>query len=342
MAFNLQLTESNHETKTINPLKVDIENAIKILKQNENNFFILDSDTPINSFIFIQGYYIENNIFHVEVQYEEDNALFMYGNDNLSEEALLQLLLNFVSNITPNLDDWDYLGDWGNYNYYSEYRLRKLLKNKSLLALKSKNVPQDKICLETSDIQVLLHYVEKNNINTIFYCYKCANEDLYKINNIDGDLSKLANDEIKSYRDIINATDFDKPALLELFCNHSGMIVSIQIVAPWIKELTTANNYVIQLEKKYENELDLIKINRSKNRDATLEQLKNILLNNADFSLCTNQKLRYEFIRKFLINKENEIYRQSFLGDTGYIDSQAIQNFVDMVFAIYKQTKNKK
>ena len=344
MAFNLHIID----TVIVNPTKKDFVNAIEILKKDTDNFIILENDIPIQSINFIQAIYIGENVFHTEVQYNEDNALPMYYNDNISEEKLLQLLLDFISNIAPDIIDWIYLCDMATYKYYSEYELRKILKDKGLIALKVTDTPQDKICLETSDIQVLLNYIKKNNINTIFYCYRQADERSYELPEyIDEDLRQLADAEIQSQIDFISGIDFNQTASLELFCINYNTIISMNVTAPWIKTLPTAKEFICQLREKYENDLNEIKTLRSINMEGVLEELKkelrDILIDDTNFQLCSNKNLRLNYIRNFLNKKENSKFNQVFLSakSGGFMNyTQTLQNFADMAYALYKRGKN--
>lgn len=347
MSFVLTINDENHnENSSVikNPISTDFESAIHILKQNPENFIILESNPPIDTFTFIQVSDFENSAFHAEVQYEENNALYMYYCDTLSESELLEMLLNFISNIAPNINNWEYLDDFGDYKFYKEYELRKFLKSNGLIALKSKNVPENKIRLDTADIQIFLKHIKENNIKTIFYCYSCANKDVFDVSNIrngrDNDLLEIAKNEINEYVNKIEKIDFGQSAILELFCIDNGVTISMQITAPWLEILMPASKFFARLKEKYERDLTKIKLNRSNEKDAILEELRTVLLNNSEFALCTNQNLRRDFIRRFLMMKGNEQYRQAFLGNDGYINLYEAQSFVDMTYAVYKQKKH--
>lgn len=347
MAFTLTINNEDIKLNTTvinNPTSIDIGKAINILKQNPDNFIILESNPPIDTFTFIQVSSFENNEFRTEIEYKEDNTSYMYYHYIQSENELLELLLNFISNIAPNINDWDYFDDFEEYKFYKEYELRKFLKNNGLIIFRSKNIPENTVKLDTSDIQIFLKYIKERNIKAVFYCYDCADRRPFDISNINGrdnDLLKIAEDEINSYMKKIAEIDFDQPAILELFCIDNGVIISMQVIAPWLTEIMPASKFFDFLKEKFEKDLTRVKSNRINKRDAILEELRTILLNNSDFALCTNQNLRRDFIRRFLRLNENEKYRQAFLDEAGYIDLNATQRFVDIVYAVYKQMKNK-
>lgn len=345
MSFTLTFSADNIKSDSIikNPSVNDIENAIQNLMSNPKNFLILDSDVPIDTIMFIQATGFDGKTFYTEVQCSECDGLYMYCNEILDEKGLLGILLDFISNLSPNIEDWTCAHDVSNYKFYKEYSLRKLLKEKGLTVLKCKNVPSNSIQLETSDIQVLLNYMANNQIGNIFYCYHFINKDAYNFSNVniskDNDLLKIAQKDICEYNNKIESLDFSQPAVLELFCLHNGIAINIQIIDSWLNDVISAREYLSQLEQKYAHELADIKSYRNMERENVLEELRAILLEKSDFELCTNQNLRREFMRKFLSQKENEKYRQAFIKDDGYLNSNEVANFADLVYSVLKKLK---
>lgn len=345
MSFELTIQNYENEADSTviqNPTTQDIEKAIYILKENSENFIILASDIPIDTFKFIQAAFYKDGTFYTEVQYTENSALYMYCN-RLTEKELLNILLDYLSNKGPNIAEWEYLFDFTDYKFYKEYELRKLLQSKGFNVLKCKEVPPNSIRLDTTDLQVLLKYLNDHDISDIFYCYSCVNKEPFEISGSerDSDLFNIANKEIVEYLNNIESINFKQSAILELFCLHNGTAITLRIIAPWLRELTPANKYLETLKKKYENDLNNIKLQRDQLRDSVLEELRTILLVDNDFSLCTNQNLRRDFMRKFLAKKENEKYKQAFLSSNGYLNTYDMCNFADMIYAVYKQSKKR-
>ncbi len=340
MSFTLTINdETSNKPMTINePTIADIKKAIDILKQDEQNFLILDSSPPVELFSVIQAYFFDDNTFHAETRYDEGNALYMYSHE-LTEKDLTKILSNFISGIVPDIDDWEYEDDFGGYEFYKEFKLRKFLAENGFLALKVQNPPANSIQLTTSDIQVFIKIAKDSNVKTVFYSYDYVNKDIYNIDRVrhDNDLSKVASDEIVEYMKNINTHDFDQPAILELFFMNYGTIISMKIIDHWVEELTPANKFIDFLEMKYSEKLTEVKSDRYEQKDALLEELKTLLLNDSEFIYCTNRDLRRDFMRKFLIKPDNRKYVQAFLNDNGYLNQNELQNFVDMVYAVYKR-----
>lgn len=348
MSFVLTVDDKNREGNSAvieNPTPADIDKAICVLKQDPLNFLVLESDPPIDAFIFIQATNFSDGVFRIEAEYKEGNALHVYYCDARSEAELSAMLLNFISDIVPDISDWEYYGDFGTYGFYKEYGLRKFLKENGLIAFKSENVPKNTVRIESGDIQLFLKYVKENNIKTVFYRYGYADKDAFSISNlrngVDNDLLRIAEKEINVYADGVKNINFDRASSLVLFCIDNGVIVSMRIVAPWLREIVSPSDFFEFLKKEHGEELAKVKSHRNNEKDGILAELRTRLLSDPDFVLCANRDLRREFMRKFLAVKENEHYRLAFLDDNGYLDSYGAWDFANMTYAFYKQHKKK-
>ena len=111
MLFTLTINdESKSDLDEIkNPDSFDIKRAISIVERNEENFLILDSADPISNIEFIQAYVCDDGLFHLEVK--NANGSY-YSNDMQTKQDLLDILLNFVSGIVPDIRNWDYMGNF--------------------------------------------------------------------------------------------------------------------------------------------------------------------------------------------------------------------------------------
>lgn len=346
MSFYLRLSSETKELNFKNPTEEDITHAILTLKKNPENFLILDSTEPIDTFNFIQASGFENNTFYVEAQYGEGNALYIYGNHTVTENTLLTILIDFISNKAPNINEWEYIQDVADYKFFYEHEFRKITREKGLFAIKCDNAPANRIVLDTSDLQVFLNYVKQNSLNTVLYYYGYMDNDKYDIYGAvrkkDYDLMNIAREDISEYENKMSSIDINRPAYLIAYCLHNGFAILIKIVAPWMRALVSADEYVETLEIKYSEKLYALKSQRENSKDLLKEQLREKLLRNTEFHLCTNQKLRYDFMRRFLLNTENNKYKEAFLTNSGGLDSYALQAYADTIYAVYKQSLRKK
>ena len=151
MSFILTINDERSKTNSAiikDPTSTDIKKAIQVLKQSFENFIILESTPPVDTFTFIQATDFNNGLFHVEAQYEENDDLYTYYCDTQSENDLLAMLLNFRSNIAPNIDDWDYLG---NFRKSKEDELQTALKDNETEVLMSNNIQESNARLKAAD-----------------------------------------------------------------------------------------------------------------------------------------------------------------------------------------------
>lgn len=345
MSFNLKLSSGSSESDLKDPTEEDLINAISTIKKDPENFLILDATKPVNAFDFIQATGFNGNTFYVEVQYAEGNVLCMYGN-TVTENTLSNILIDFIANKAPNINEWEYVQDIEDHKFYYEYEFRKMIHEEGLFAIKCCNVPTNKIVLDTYDLQELLDYVKQNGLNSIFYYYGYIDTEKYDIYQAarkkDRDLVNIAKEDISEYENRIASIDLDRRAYLVAYCLHNGIAILIKLYAPWMRTLVPAYDFLDGLERKYVEKLDAIKSQREDNKDFIREQLREELLVNDEFHLCTNQKLRYDFMRRFLIKKENNKYKEAFLTNNGELNSYDVQMFADIVYAVYKQSLRKK
>ena len=126
-AFNFKLTiedcrwqAPDKHREYYEPTEAQLIEAINNNKLSEENFFVLESGTPIANCTILQvmGYNNEDNIFDAEIVRMEINnkgkqKLAAYHCD-LTAAALLQTMKNFTQRQVPNFDNdsnWYYLFD---------------------------------------------------------------------------------------------------------------------------------------------------------------------------------------------------------------------------------------
>ncbi|MBO4939688.1 MAG: hypothetical protein J6D30_01480 [Clostridia bacterium] len=348
MNFKLQCHFGNEEQIIANPAQHQVEEAIKSLRYEEKDceFIILESEYPINDSLFMQCMMCDEDYYLVELQLENFKNFRMYQFGTQKLDYVIQLFISYLSGQLPNLSYWKDVGGVEQDKLIEECELCDFLQGTGLIPLKCKAVPKEnEIILSTTYLKSIVDYAQKQKLNHIFYRYMLGDKNSFSFfggrSRIDADLSRVARNEINEYYDKINTIDFTKPAFLELFCLDHGVAITVRLTAPWFEDLITANEFVAELEEKYSDVLNATKEQRSSQRENIREELKTILLENAEFALCTNQNLRREFMRKFLTQPENKRFQSSFLDDTGYLDSYAVSNFADLVYALYKQSKKR-
>ncbi len=346
MNFKLQCCFGNEEQKIDNPTQQQVEEALSSLRYEENYFIVLEPEYPIEDSLFMQCMIWDEDDYLIELRLENLNNSRMYHFSTKKLDCAIQLFVSYLSGQLPNLSYWEDIGGVGKDELVEERELCDFLQAAGLIPLKFKTVPKEnEIILSTTYLKTIVDYAQKQKLNHIFYRYMLGDKNNFSLWNsklrIDRDLSIVANNDIIAYNDKINTIDFDKPAVLELFCLDHGIAITARLKAPWFEDLMTSNEFLAQLEEKYFDVLNKTKENRASQRESILEELKPILLENTEFALCTNQNLRRDFMRKFLAKSENKRFQNIFLNDTGYIDFYAVSNFADLVYAMYKQSKKR-
>lgn len=345
MTFKLRCCLGDEEQTIDNPTQEHLENALSLLCDEGDYFIVLEPEHPIEDCPFMQCIMSDED-YLIQIRSENLNNPRIYQFCTKKINDAVQLFMLYLSGKIPNLSYWEDIGGAEKEELIEESELCHLLQSKGLIALKCVTAPKgNEIILNTSSLNTIIDYTKRRKFEHIFYRYKFGDENIFSLRSsnlhIDRDLSLLANNDIIAYNEQIKGMNFNKPAFLELFCLDHGVLITAKVIAPWFEALITANEFMAQLREKYAYDLNRIKENRALQRESILEELKPILLEDAEFVLCTNQNLRRDFMRRFLVKSANKRFQAPFLDSTGYIDNEAVSRFADLVYALYKQSKKR-
>lgn len=325
--------------KIQNPTEQEIKEGLLSLNDyyNNDNFIILSPEQLLNDCEFLQCIKIDK-VFSVEIKLNNLNNPRIYFFETEDFESVAKIFIDFTHEILPELTYWQDSFTYGDEDLVKEEELCKLLRTNGLYPLKgfcedNKNT----IILQTNYLNTIINFAKENSVKNIFYTYKFANKETFTLGH-NNPVFSAAQEEVKEYRDKINAIDFEsRPAVLELFCINNGFIIQVKLRALWLSNLPTSKEFISQLEDKYEDKIIEINNKRQKENSLLKQELEQILLNNKEFATCTNQKLRENFMNKFLSKLENLKYEDIFRTSNGYLNSYELQKFTDTVFYTYKQ-----
>jgi hypothetical protein len=227
--------------------------------------------------------------------------------------------------------------------FFTETELATIIKSKELNLIEyDSSLKLGTIVLNGCDLTPLITYAQQNNIKHIFYRYLYSDKEIFLVDmeHSTGYIYTAAKEEILLNNQKINGLDFTKPALLEVFCLHNGICIMMDFEASWIEGLLKKDDYLEMLKKKYTEELNIQRKKEEQIREALQTELKGKLLKDQDFTMCTNQNLRKAFFEKFIQKKENEKFKIPFMTNGRFSLWEAL-NYVDLVWAIFKSSKNK-
>ena len=97
------------------PSESDLNKVVPTLKANGENFVVLESGKLINGIAFIQatGYEASENSVYVEAMLSDSvsDINHAYG-QTMSVEACFEIMKKFHEGLTPDISNWDHMGDY--------------------------------------------------------------------------------------------------------------------------------------------------------------------------------------------------------------------------------------
>lgn len=241
--------------------------------------------------------------------------------------------------------------------------LVKLLNNAGLTALEHDGY-RDASCVDlaTNDISVLIDYAKTYQVKHIFYRYHYECKDDYDLGNyisnecslqedeyIFENMLNLAKKDIAQYKRTINSIDFEKPVVLSLMCLHNGATIAMKMEELWLGKLVTPEDFWDVIKLKYKEELNKLQEElkevrwkeKQAQKERVIQELKDMILANSEFTYCTSQMKRYAFIKKVLNNPDNSMFYDAFVNEYGNLDIRETKCFIDSLYAEYKRTNIK-
>lgn len=192
------------------------------------------------------------------------------------------------------------------------------------------------VYFKSNSIEELIRFAEVNNIKAILYSYDFNNPEDYKITDevldeCDERLVKAIKTKVKEYNQSTSTLDYTRPCEFYIYCAYQGCLFTVSQEDTWLEDMG-----ILLCDEKLEELLDscedIIKeiSAEDKNKHKELkDKLREYLLQDERFLLCTNQRLRLSFIRQFL--REHKEYTAAF--KDYYYESV---EFVEMVWKIHK------
>lgn len=226
--------------------------------------------------------------------------------------------------------------------------LVKIIEEEGLSAfevLQTPKISDSTIVLkELSDI---VRFCKMNDIRNLFYNYIYLDKDDYIIHdeiqeNIEKDIYKLIKKEIKEHNKRVETIDFTRPVMLKISTIFQNTLVCILESDYWHEEinLLTAEDMVDYLQENYEDVLEQKEAEKEEKLEMLKNELKQYMLEDENFLICTNKDLRRNYAEMLMKNKKMKKYLEPFKyshGDGIWV--QSLVMFVEVVWAEYRNRK---
>lgn len=103
MKFSITINNGKKHklVKNFNTIKEEINKLV-----NKNDFIVLDSKSPIDKAVFLQGMFCEKDKYCVEVRFEYENDFSQFNNEVTLAECL-NIFKQYYQGKLPDIEQWD-------------------------------------------------------------------------------------------------------------------------------------------------------------------------------------------------------------------------------------------
>lgn len=232
----------------------------------------------------------------------------------------------------------------------TEEKLLSSIKNEGLYSFKIDSGLDIDSLLVLSDntLDELIRFAKANNIKSVFYNYFYTYKDLYLIDLeevIDEDLYNYANEDIINHNKKVENIDFKRPIGLVVFVIYENSKIGVEYFDNWLEaeEIIEPEEQLENLEKKYEQIIEEKRENKEKEFKDLKIRFEEYLLNDEEFLICTNKKLRNNYITNVFDKPGTSEYKCIFMKSVRFgsneIDYFTLGLFIEMVWRKYKAKK---
>ena len=222
-----------------------------------------------------------------------------------------------------------------------------IIKEKELLKKSNLFVNVENIKVNSTYVQInyqldeFLNYCNNMGAKHIYYFYKYYDKKDYFIteqNIKDNTYSKKEYDYCKKwakeYNIQIEKENFSNPYKLIVFVVCDSILFIYKEENYWLN-IDLGINALMNFQEEHED--DIINLSNYSNDDNLYEELKTILLQDANFRYCTNRVQRHEYIKRFFNKKENMKYLVFTKGSKKeYEKIFALNQIVDRIYNEYR------
>lgn len=209
------------------------------------------------------------------------------------------------------------------------------------------------LSLEKNNIEELIGFMKVNNLKSAFYAYSILDKDHFiideelmdELDDLSEDLYSLISRDIEEHNKQIEKLDFSRPIVVRIFCIYESHYIGIDDYDLWIDEtnIMSAEEKLHDLIDKYRDIIDKSKQEIKLNNEALKEEFKDYVLNDDKFKICTNQRLRSNYMYNVVFQREEaKKYMPAFSTKHGdRLDYSTCVFFIEMVWKEYKSQLGK-
>lgn len=226
--------------------------------------------------------------------------------------------------------------------------LIKIIVDEGLNAFEVRQTPKiNDNTIVLKEINDMIRFCKVNDIKNIFYDYIFLDKENYIIDdeiqeNIEKDIYQLIKKEIEEHNKMVETIDFTRPVLLNTFIVFQGNLICILDSDYWHEEvnLMNAEDTIEYLQENYEYILEQKENEREERLEMVKGELKEYMLNDETFLICSNKSLRRNYAENLIKNRNVKKYLEPFVSEySGQVAITTLVMFVEVVWAEFKNRR---
>lgn len=229
-----------------------------------------------------------------------------------------------------------------------EQELIKLIEHEGLNLFEVRQNPKindDTIVMK--EVNDLIKFCKINDIKNLFYNYIFLDKEEFIISDeaqeeIEKDIYKLIKKEIKEHNKRVETIDFTRPIILNISTIFENNLVCVLENDYWHEEinLLDAEDTIEYLQENYDEILEQKEAEKEEKLELLKNELKQYMLEDENFLICTNKDLRKNYAEMLMKNKKMKKYLEPFkYSHSDGIWVQSLVMFVEVVWAEYRNRR---
>ena len=234
------------------------------------------------------------------------------------------------------------------YYMVQEQELIKLIEHEGLNLFEVRQNPKindDAIVMK--EVNDLIKFCKINDIKNLFYNYIFLDKEEFIISDeaqeeIEKDIYKLIKKEIKEHNKRVETIDFTRPIILNISTIFENNLVCVLENDYWHEEinLLDAEDTIEYLQENYDEILEQKEAEKEEKLELLKNELKQYMLEDENFLICTNKDLRKNYAEMLMKNKKMKKYLEPFkYSHSDGIWVQSLVMFVEVVWAEYRNRR---
>ncbi len=198
--------------------------------------------------------------------------------------------------------------------------------------------------IQLMDFEQLYHFIQKHNIDTVFYHFKYISAEDLQITegvlddlHIDDEIIDVMREDFNQYNRSVGNLDYSRPYLLYVSCLYQGNTVYILESDYWFEEWGYRNpkKMAVSMIKEKLEDIESKKEEAFLKREELRDQLRKRILADTNFHKCTNKGFRRAYLQTLW--KDKSIQELFYSPKHGVYDIR-IDTFIEDIWREYKSS----